>query len=274
MQNDDATLDALAERLADGMIVPYLGPGLLPDDAPVPTGPDALCARLEAKVTVPHRARGHLPAAAQYIESHRHRKVLTGLLEEAFAPRPEPSAAHRWVAGLPRRPLVVDTGYDDTTLRALAAEGRPLCQVTGVTRVGQIERWFRHDGCTAACATAETVLYKPHGSVRPTPEFLVSDADYVEVLTEIDIQTPIPPEVQALRAGRGFLFLGCRFTRQTDRIFAMQIAKRSSDRHWAVIEGELTQNEARFLERHGIARIDRPVADVLGALEARRPVAR
>jgi hypothetical protein len=28
--------------------------------------------------------------------------------------------------------------------------------------------------------------------VRPAANFLVSDSDYVEVLTEIDIQTPIP----------------------------------------------------------------------------------
>jgi hypothetical protein len=44
--------------------------------------------------------------------------------------------------------------------------------------------------------------------------FLVSDSDYVEVLTEIDIQTPIPAVVQQRRTGRNFLFLGCRFSNQ------------------------------------------------------------
>jgi hypothetical protein len=32
--------------------------------------------------------------------------------------------------------------------------------------------------------------------------------------------------------------------------------KRSSDRHWAVLPGELTRNEARFLEEQNITRID------------------
>ena len=44
-----------------------------------------------------------------------------------------------------------------------------------------------------------TLLYKPHGSVAPARNFLISDADYVEVLTEIDIQTPIPDAVKDRR---------------------------------------------------------------------------
>ncbi|MCP2848964.1 SIR2 family protein, partial [Salmonella enterica subsp. enterica serovar Typhimurium] len=73
------------------------------------------------------------------------------------------------------------------------------------------------------------------------------DSDYVEVLTEIDIQTPIPQEVQALRSGRSFLFLGCRFNDQLTRSFARQIMKRSSDRHWALLPDEPTRMEAKFL---------------------------
>lgn len=50
--------------------------------------------------------------------------------------------------------------------------------------------------------------------IDPVRNFLVSDSDYVEVLTEIDIQTPIPAVVQQRRTGRNFLFLGCRFSNQ------------------------------------------------------------
>ena len=44
----------------------------------------------------------------------------------------------------------------------------------------------------AAAGQAHTILYKPHGAVTPAQNVLVADSDYVEVLTEIDIQTPIP----------------------------------------------------------------------------------
>jgi hypothetical protein len=110
------------------------------------------------------------------------------------------------------------------------------------------------------------VLYSPIGSVAPAANYLVSDSDFVEVLTEIDIQTPIPYIVQKRRSGKHFLFLGCRFTNQIERNFARQIMKRSSDRHWAVIEGEPTRNELRFLKEQNIVPIRMPLSQALAAL--------
>jgi hypothetical protein len=98
----------------------------------------------------------------------------------------------------------------------------------------------------------------------------VSDSDYVEVLTEIDIQTPIPGAVQRLRTGRNFLFLGCRFAMRLDRLFARQIMKRSSAKHWAVLPDEPTRNEARFLAEQNIERIDMPLSQFVDALESSR----
>ena len=62
-------------------------------------------------------------------------------------------------------------------------------EVQGITRAGIGEdRWYRfYDAAgTEADRTAAsgwtTVLYKPHGSIAPAKNFLISDADYVEVL--------------------------------------------------------------------------------------------
>ena len=107
---------------------------------------------------------------------------------------------------------------------------------------------------------SKRILYKPIGSHGPAGNYLVSDSDYVEVLTEIDIQTPIPAAVQAWRTGRHFLFLGCRFDDQLTRCFARQIMKRSSDQHWAVLPNEPTRMEARFLQEQNIQRIDLSLA--------------
>jgi SIR2-like domain len=96
----------------------------------------------------------------------------------------------------------------------------------------------------------------------------VSDSDYVEVLTEIDIQTPIPAEVQQIRTDRGFLFLGCRFNDQLTRSFARQIMKRSSQQHWAVLPDTLTRMEERFLAENNITRIDMTLAEMAELLIA------
>jgi len=68
----------------------------------------------------------------------------------------------------------------------------------------------------------------------------------------------VPDIVQQIRVDRNFLFLGCRFVYQLDRIFARQIMKRSSGKHWALIEGELSKNEERFLKELNITRLDMP----------------
>jgi len=264
----------IARQLESGGVIPYLGPEMLSlcADVPVPVTPLALAGFMTAKVSVPHKIRQRLTQAAQFIENFKHRKSVVQLMNEAFAAVPLPSALHRALAASGAR-LWVDSWYDDTFAAALA-QTRPSggwLQVQGLSQSEHFGQWTGayapdgspHEGPYPADAA---LLYKPLGGHAPTGNYLVSDSDYVEVLTEIDIQTPIPAEVQARRSGRHFLFLGCRFDDQLTRSFARQIMKRSSDRHWAVLAGEPTRMEARFLEEQGITRIPLPLADFAAAL--------
>jgi SIR2-like domain len=258
----EAVLADVAARLPAGQIVPYLGPGLAEVSKPlVPMTPEALAAFFGTKVALPRRAKGNAWASAQYIESMKHRSTVTALMSEAFGGVVEPTALHHYLASLPL-PMIVDTWYDGA-MRSALAERKDWGEIQGITRAGIGEhRWYRfYDavGAEAGRASAETwrtILYKPHGSIAPARNFLISDADYVEVLTEIDIQTPIPDAVKDRRAERSFLFVGCRFHDQLLRTFARQITKRSGALHYAVVEPEaLTKNETRFIMTHGITPI-------------------
>jgi hypothetical protein len=270
MNDASSLLGEITSKLAQGQMVPYLGPGVLdlvPGGAPVPNAPEVLVQRLVAKASVPHKIRNNLTAAAQYIENFKHRKSVVALMDEAFTANFEPPLLHTYLASLDKEPLlIVDAWYDDAMARALAS--RQLWgQVQGVSQAEHFGTWvqyFRQDGAPAEAFEADTwptLLYKPLGSIAPAHNYIVSDSDYVEVLTEIDIQTPIPEVVQQLRSGRSFLFLGCRFRSQLERAFARQIMKRSSDTHWAILPGELSRNETRFLEEQNITRIDMPLAE-------------
>ena len=215
---------------------------------------------LGARVALPRRARGNCWAAAQYIETNRHRTTLDRLMAAAYAPpvnadRPAPRP------GRATPPLVVDTWYDSAMRVALTGQ-TDWGEIQGSSRVeiGE-QRWYRSwDAAGAECPTSDaeawrTLLYKPHGAAAPGRNFLIADSDYVEVMTEIDIQTPLPDEVKRRRAGGGFLFLGCRFNDQMLRAYARQIMKRSGGGHIALIGGMvLTRNERRFLEEQGLTR--------------------
>lgn len=289
------SIDAIRSALGAGSVIPYLGPGVLAlagKDCPLPGSAEQLVGRLTAQASVPHKIRNNLSAAAQFIENFKHRKTVAKAMSEAFAPEIPPTRLHQFLAAQPKLPLLVHVWYDDLPQRALAP--RPSWGIVqGVSQSEHFGHWVHYlrpdgtrvdagagptsaaDGMPPAVAPQEaaswaTLLYQPLGSVRPAANFLVSDTDYVEVLTEIDIQTPIPEPVQDMRRGRHFLFLGCRFANQLDRLFARQIMKRSSDRHWAVLPETPTRNEARFLAEQNIEPIAMPLDEFTVALASAR----
>jgi hypothetical protein len=269
----EAALTEVAARLRAGTMIPYLGPGLAELAKPtVPMNPEALAAFFGTKVALPRRAKGNAWAAAQHIESNKHRSTVTALMSEAFASPVEPTPMHRYLASL-RPPVIVDTWYDGA-MRAALSERSDWGEVQGITRAGIGEdRWYRFydaagtEADRAAAAGWATVLYKPHGGVVPARNFLISDADYVEVLTEIDIQTPIPDVVKDRRTERSFVFIGCRFNDQLLRTYARQITKRSSSMRYAIVEPEtMSKNERRFLVEQGLTPIAIPLAKAVDIL--------
>jgi hypothetical protein len=263
-----AAIAAIAKLLQAGEAVPYLGPALAPD-ALSPRTPEALAGFFGTKVALPRRAKGNVWAAAQHIESYKHRNTVMALMNEAFAPAAPPAPLHAALAGLDL-PLIVDSWYDNAMRTALAGRAG-WGEVQGITRAGIGEdRWFRFYNPAGAAAAADeaagwsTLLYRPHGGVSPAHNYLISDSDYVEVLTEIDIQTPIPELVRQRRAGRSFIFLGCRFHDQMLRSYARQIMKRSGTVHYALLpDGTLTRNESRFLAEQGIVPVTLPLGEAV-----------
>jgi hypothetical protein len=261
--------------LERGVLAPYLGPGLTAlGGAPVPSGPAALAEFFGRKVALPRWGKRNAWAAAQYIETNKHRNTLISWMGEAFGPPVPPLPFHRYLAGLPL-PLIVDTWYDGAMRTALAGR-TDWGELQGITRafIGEDSWWRAYDAGgrpskAEAAAAWKTILYKPHGSVVPDRNFLIADSDYVEVLTEIDIQTPIPAVVKERRAAVGFVFIGCRFDDQMLRSYAHQIAKRSRGPHYVLADVEtLTTNERRFIKAENMSLLRFPLAAALERLSA------
>jgi hypothetical protein len=269
-----AELARIAEGLRAGRIVPYLGPGALAEAAAEPVAPltpEAIAAELNKRTPAPGRIRKNMWSTAQFIEQRRHRKTLVAWMADIFKTPVEPTDLHRKLAALPV-PLVVDTWYDGAMRSALAGRA-DWVEIQGITRAlehGDI--WLKaYDPAGAnvpveAANGARTVLYKPHGAVTPDRNFLVADSDYVEVMTEIDIQTPIPDVVKLVRESRGFAFIGCRFHDQMLRTYARQIIKRSKGPHYALVDGPLTRNESKFFDEIGAVMIAATASDLAALL--------
>jgi hypothetical protein len=274
-------LGAIATAFDCGNAIPFLGPGVLSFDGSggqLPDSTKSLVGHLTSKSSVPHKVRNNLSAAAQFIENFKHRSTVTNAMTEAFSTDAQPTSLHTLLMSLPALPLIVHAWYDDLPQKALRLRSS-WGMVQGISQSEHFGDWvyyYNSDGTHAGVESDrsyvnwKTLLYQPHGSVWPAHNYLVSDSDFVEVLTEIDIQTPIPDSVQEIRKGRSFLFLGCRFSTQLERLFAHQIMKRSSDNHWAILPEDTTRNEARFLEEHNIERISMSLDEFVTALSKKQ----
>jgi hypothetical protein len=274
-------IDAIGLAFDEGKVIPYLGPGVLAlgsDGDQLPASPLALVKRLTAKSSVPYKIKNNLTAAAQFIENFKHRRTVSKAMTEAFGADAQPNKLHLLLMGIPALPLVIHAWYDDLPQKALRARSN-WGMAQGVSQSEHFGNWvhyFSPDGTLAGDKPGslqsewETLLYQPLGSVWPAHNYLVSDSDFVEVLTEIDIQTPIPEAVQQIRKGKSFLFLGCRFAEQMDRLFAWETMKRSSEKHWAVLPEEPTRNEARFLVKYNVERIPISLDDFVAEFAAKQ----
>jgi hypothetical protein len=274
---NSAAINSISESMSEGNAIPYLGPGVLSlgeAGHQLPGSHSALVGHLTSKSSVPHKLRTNLTATAQFIENFKHRTTVTSAMTEAFNMEAQPTTLHTLFMNMPFLPLVVHAWYDDLPQKAMRSRS-DWGMAQGVSQAEHYGNWvnyFDADGTHAGVESSgheswETLLYQPLGSVWPARNFLVSDSDFVEVLTEIDIQTPIPKSVQELRKGKSFLFLGCRFSTQMERMFARQIMKRSSEKHWAVLPEEPTRNEAHFLEQFNIERITMPLSEFVAAFQ-------
>ena len=134
-----------------------------------------------------------------------------------------------------------------TRIAGAFAGNSDWAQIQGVSRAEVREGWYLcYDAAgaplpEAGAAACRTLVYKPLGGVQPAGNFIISDSDFVEVLTEIDIQTPIPTEVQTLRTGKSFLFLGCRFNDQLPN-FLSPASRRQASR--VSVSQPLTRSQA------------------------------
>jgi hypothetical protein len=265
-------IKSLRGDIESGALIPYIGPGVL-ENAPVPVNSRALAMELHTRAPVGAALRGNMWGTAQFIEQRRHRKTLIAFMSDIFKTPVEPGPLHRWLATL-KVPMIVDTWYDGALAAAFREAGRTdFGEIQGVTRaMEQRDVWTKcYDASGAevpavAAAGWTTVIYKPHGSVAPAQNYLAADSDYVEVLTEIDIQTPIPDVVKDRRTKRGFLFIGCRFYDQMLRTYARQIMKRSGGQSYVVVDAPPTRMEDRFYAEAGLEPLEASASEAVAAL--------
>jgi hypothetical protein len=275
-------LSELANGIATGEIVPYLGPGALAgvvDPAtgePIPADSDSLIIGLNNGQPMSPKLMWEFPRAAMNVELKRGRSAVHRFLDSTYGERTWTRAPlHDWLQRL-RPPYVIDINRD-TQLQDSYADV-PHILVRGIARLGACDYRFRihgYDGQTYREIDQESVepglpvLFKPLGSPRPDATYIASDADFVDYITELMGGFAIPSFLKDYRRDRRYLFLGLRFLRDTERmVMSDMIYSAGSPPGWALIQ-DPTDKELRFCQRRGIEIVPAGIPDLLAAAAAR-----
>ncbi|MBL8488861.1 MAG: SIR2 family protein [Rhodocyclaceae bacterium] len=263
--------------LADGTLVPYLGPGILADvrsladGRPMPADSDSLILAMNDGRPMPPKLMYEFPRAAMNVELKRGRATVSRFLTRTYGETDWSRAAvHDWLARI-RPPYVIDINRDTQLQESFA--GTPHTLVVGIARTGGTEYRFRlfarDQGGYRPVGLNEVdvlqpVLFKPMGTPRPEPSYIASDADYVDYITELMGGFAVPPFVKERRLGKRYLFLGMRFSRDTERMVMTDLVYAHGEpAGWALIP-EPTEKERRFCARMGIRIVAADLAELVG----------
>jgi hypothetical protein len=271
--------EKLLSGLKDGSIVPYLGAGVLADvksvatGAPIPADSDSLIIAMNGGKPMAPKLMYEFPRAAMNIELKRGRSAVTKFLNATYGDTQWTRAAvHDWLQQI-SPPYVIDINRDTQLQDSYA--GVPHNLIVGVARIGGTD--FRYklyfwDGQTYQKSQqinpAIPILFKPMGTPKPEANYIASDADYVDFITELMGGFSIPPEVKTLRKDKQYLLMGMRLNRDTERmVMADMIYAAATPAGWVFI-AEPTAKERRFCKRIGLEIIEADVFEFIGAAVA------
>ncbi len=267
--------------LQEGTVVPYLGAGALSgviDPASgraIPADSESLILAMNNGQPMAPKLMYEFPRAAMNVELKKGRGALKRFLDKTYGETTwSNSALHSWLAGR-GLPYIVDSNRDTLLQREYAHTPHTL--IVGVARISASEfrfKLFHHDGAAYRAIDQDEVdvtlpvLFKPLGTPLPESNYIASDADFVDYITELMGGFAIPGFVKRMRQGRRYLLLGMRLNRDTERMVLSDIMfSAARPAGWALIPNA-NDKEKRFLDKIGVELIPADVSDFLSAAEA------
>lgn len=277
MSLTEALRSQLISGLEDGSIVPYIGAGTLTGVTekstgnPIPADSDSLILAMNDGKPMAPRLMYEFPRAAMNLENKKGRKFIERFLTETYGTKTwTTSAFHQWLTERDV-PYIIDINRD-TQIQNMWAD-RPHLLIVGVARIAgtdfryQIYQYFGGEYRKVTVEDADTtlpVLFKPMGTPRPEPNFIASDADYVDYITELMGGFAIPSFIKEKRVGKQYLFMGLRMNRDTERMVLSDMIYASGEPAGWVLLPNPNEKEKRYCAKKNLEIIDADWFDLMG----------
>ncbi|MGZ4969037.1 MAG: SIR2 family protein [Methylobacter sp.] len=269
----------ILDGLYENKVVPYIGPGALFDatnkltGASMPADSNSLILAMNNGNPMAPKLMYEFPRAAMNQELKKGRNFLSQFLTKLYGETQYTRAAvHDWLAEW-RPAYVIDINRDTQLQDTYSDEEHTL--IVGVARITASQfryKIYHFDGTDYFEIPQEQVdqrlpiLFKPLGTPRPEANYIASDADYVDYITELMGGFAIPEFLKEYRKGKQYLFIGVPLNRDSERMVMSDIIHGAAENKGWVLNKNPTDKEIRYCKKIGLEILDLDVEDLLSTV--------
>jgi len=267
----------MIEKLKSGEMIPFIGMGVFKgcvceDGTPLPFDSDSMILALNGGRAMSPRLMYEYSRAAMSLEQRKGRPYIEAMTNHIFTSKPYTiPSVYRWLKKV-RPHYVVDLNLDDSLLKVYEEVDHFL--ITGVSRImAGYDRFivYMYHSHSKSYSRVDKellnpmlpILFKPLGCVVPEKNFIISDADFVDWLTEAMGGYGVPPFLKKYRENKSYLFLGIDFDRDTYRMVANEITMGLKDGILVNDKEVMSKKEEKFLASHNKKKIKISIVEFL-----------
>jgi hypothetical protein len=274
-----AVFSEILNGLYENKVVPYLGSGALFDatnkltGTAMPADSDSLILAMNNGKPMAPKLMYEFPRAAMNQELKKGRNFLGQFLTKLYGETEWTRASvHNWLAEW-KPAYVIDINRDTQLQDSYADEEHTL--IVGLARMAANEfrfKLYHFDGSDYFEISQEQVnpklpiLFKPMGTPKPEANYVASDADYVDYITELMGGFAIPDFLKEYRKGKQYLFIGLPLNRDSERMVMSDIVYGAAEKKGWVLNKNPTAKEQRFCKKIGLEIVNADVEDLLAAV--------
>ena len=277
---DEITTQKIKKELLNGSLVPFLGMGVFKNTftnggGQLPYDSDSFILAMNNGRAMSQRLMYEYSRAVMSLEQRKGREFLVAIVNHIFTSHtyPLPAIYHYLKTLKPK--YLIDTNLDNSSCQIYA--DLPHFMITGVSRMmGGYDRFivYLYDVENSQYNKIDKeglndslpILFKPMGCVIPNKDFIVSDADFVDWLTEAMGGYALPPFLKSYKNDKSYLFLGVDFSKDTFRMVANEITLGLSGGYIVTDTEELSKKEEKFIKTHNLIQIDQAIDSFLKGL--------
>lgn len=262
-------MDKIIEKLKNGTLIPFLGMGVFEgtiasDGTQLPYDSDSMILALNNGRAMSSRLMYEYSRAAMSLEQRKGREFIVQMTNHIYSSKEyEIPKVYKWLSKFKPK-YIIDTNVDDSLQKIYSDCDHFL--ITGISRItADYDRFiiYKYELSKGEYKKVEKdelsldlpILFKPMGSTIPEMNFIISDADFVDWLTEAMGGYAIPPILKEYRKDKEYLFMGVDFSRDTFRMVANEVTIGLKSGITLLNKEELTKKEDKFIKTHKLENI-------------------